>query len=64
MFPVLVEFKTSFFQVSMCFNGCVSARQQWMLDSDSELDFDGFVAVEFGENGHFPADLASGIDVD
>ena len=35
-----------------------------MLDSDSELDFDGFVAVEFGENGHFSADLASGIDVD
>ena len=29
-----------------------------MLDSDSELDFDGFVTVEFGENGHFAANLA------
>ena len=28
------------------------------LDSDSELDFDGFVTVEFGENGHFAANLA------
>ena len=36
-----------------------AARQQWMLDSDSELDFDGFVTVEFGENGHFAANLAS-----
>ena len=35
-----------------------AARQQWMLDSDSELDFDGFVTVEFGENGHFAANLA------
>ena len=35
-----------------------AARQQWTLDSDSELDFDGFVTVEFGENGHFPANLA------
>ena len=34
------------------------ARQQWTLDSDSELDFDGFVTVEFGENGHFAANLA------
>ena len=33
-------------------------RQQWTLDSDSELDFDGFVTVEFGENGHFAANLA------
>ena len=29
-----------------------------MLDSDSELDFNGFVTVEFGENGHFAANLA------
>ena len=35
-----------------------AAQQQWKLDSDSELDFDGFVAVEFGENGHFAANLA------
>ena len=28
-----------------------ATRQQWTLDSDSELDFDGFVTVEFGENG-------------
>ena len=35
-----------------------AARQQWTLDSDSELDFDGFVTVEFGENGHFAANLA------
>ena len=33
-----------------------AARQQWTLDSD--LDFDGFVTVEFGENGHFAANLA------
>ena len=35
-----------------------AARQQWTLDSDSELDFDGFVTVEFGENGYFSANLA------
>ena len=35
-----------------------AARQQRTLDSDSELDFDGFVTVEFGENGHFAANLA------
>ena len=35
-----------------------AARQQWTLDSDSELDFDGFVTVGFGENGHFAANLA------
>ena len=33
-------------------------------DSDSELDFDAFVTVEFGENGHFAAALGSGTDVD
>ena len=35
-----------------------AARQQWTLDSDLELDFDGFVTVEFGENGHFAANFA------
>ena len=35
-----------------------AAQQQRTLDSDSELDFDGFVTVEFGENGHFAANLA------
>ena len=35
-----------------------AARQQRTLDSDSELDLDGFVTVEFGENGHFAANLA------
>ena len=35
-----------------------AAQQEWTLDSDSELDFDGFVTVEFGENGHFAANLA------
>ena len=33
-----------------------ACRQQWTLDSD--LDFDGFVTVEFGVNGHFAANLA------
>ena len=36
----------------------MAARQQLTLDSDSELDFDGFVTVVFGENGHFAANLA------
>ena len=36
----------------------MAARQQWTLDSDSQLDFDGFVTVEFGEIGHFAANLA------
>ena len=35
-----------------------AAWQQWTPDSDSELDFDGFVTLEFGENGHFAANLA------
>ena len=38
---VFVEFWTTFFRVSTCFNGS-----------------DGFVTVEFGENGHFAANLA------
>ena len=41
----------------------MAVRQQWTLDSDSELDFDGFVTVEFGENGHFAAKFGSGNDV-
>ena len=35
-----------------------AARQQRALDSDLELDFDGFVTVECGENGRFAANLA------
>ena len=42
----------------------MAAWQQWMLDSDSELDFDGFVTVEFGEHEHFAVALGSGSDVD
>ena len=34
-----------------------------MLDSDSELDFGGFVTVEFGENEQSVAALGSGSDV-
>ena len=34
------------------------------FDSVSELDFDGFVTVEFGENEDFAAALVSGSDVD
>ena len=40
-----------------------AAWQQWMPDSDSELDF-AFVTVELGENGHFVAAFGSGNDVD
>ena len=35
-----------------------------MLDSDLELDFDGFVTVEFGENKHFAVAMGSGSNVD
>ena len=42
----------------------MAAWQQWTLDSDSELDFDGFVTVELIENGRFAAALGSGSDVD
>ena len=39
--------------------------QQWTPDSDSEVDFNSFVTVEFGgENRHFAAALGSGNDVD
>ena len=41
-----------------------AAWQHWTLDSDSELDFDGFVTVGFGKNEHFAVDLGSGNDVD
>ena len=35
------------------------------MDADSDLwQTDGFVTVEFGENGHFAAALGSGNDVD
>ena len=42
----------------------MAAWQQWTPDSDSELDFDGFVTVEFGKNEHFAAALGSGNNVD
>ena len=61
---VLVEFLTSFFQVLTCFITLTAAWQQWMPNSDSELDFDGFVFVEFGENDNLAAALGSGNDVD
>ena len=34
-----------------------------MLDSDSVLDFDGFMTVDLGINEHFAAALGSGSDV-
>ena len=34
-----------------------------MLDLDSELEFDGFETVEFGENEHFAVAFGSGSDV-
>ena len=54
IWTVFVKFITSSFQVSW---------QQWMLELDSELDFEGFVTVEFGENEHFAAALGSGNDL-
>ena len=54
-----VLFSSSFGRHSFEFRRVLTAaRQQWTLNSDSELDFDGFVTVEFGENGHFAANLA------
>ena len=41
----------------------MAAWQQWMLNSVSELDFGGFVTVEFGENEQSAAALGSGSDV-
>ena len=55
----LFRFSSSFGRHSFEFRRVLTAaRQQWTLNSDSELDFDGFVTVEFGENGHFAANLA------
>ena len=52
-------FSSSFGRHSFEFRRVLTAaRQQWTINSDSELDFDGFVTVEFGENGHFAANLA------
>ena len=55
----ILSFSSSFGRHSFEFRRVLTAaRQQWTLNSDSELDFDGFVTVEFGENGHFAANLA------
>ena len=55
----IISFSSSFGRHSFEFRRVLTAaRQQWTLNSDSELDFDGFVTVEFGENGHFAANLA------
>ena len=54
-----VLFSSSFGRHSFEFRRVLTAaRQQWTFNSDSELDFDGFVTVEFGENGRFAANLA------
>ena len=54
-----VQFWSSLGLHSFKFRRVLTAtRQQWTPDSHSELDFDGFVTVEFGENGHFAANLA------
>ena len=54
-----LSFSSSFGRHSFEFQRVLTAaRQQWTLSSDSELDFDGFVTVEFGENGRFAANLA------
>ena len=55
----IISFSSSFGRHSFEFRRVLTAaRQQWTLNSDSELDFDGFVTVEFDENGHFAANLA------
>ena len=55
----IISFSSSLGRHSFEFRRVLTAaRQQRTLDSDSELDFDGFVTVEFGENGHFAANLA------
>ena len=55
----IISFSSSLGRHSFEFRRVLMAtRQQRTLDSDSELDFDGFVTVEFGENGHFAANLA------
>ena len=35
-----------------------------MVDADSQLDFDGFVAVDYSETENFAAALRSGCDGD
>ena len=48
----IISFSSSLGRHSFEFRRVLTAaRQQRPLDSDSELDFDGFVTVEFGENG-------------
>ena len=55
----IISFSSSLGRHSFEFRRVLTAaRQQQTLDSDSELDFDGFVTVEFGENGRFAANLA------
>ena len=54
----IISFSSSLGRHSFEFRHVLTAaRQQRTLDSDSELDFDGFVTVEF-ENGRFAAKLA------
>ena len=56
----IISFSSSLGRHSFEFRRVLTAAwQQRALDSDSELDFDGFVTVEFGENGRFAANLAS-----
>ena len=53
----IISFSSSLGRHSFEFRRVLTAaRQQRTLDSD--LDFDGFVTVEFGENGHFAVNLA------
>ena len=53
----IISFSSSLGRHSFEFRRVLTAaRQQRTLDS--ELDFDGFVTVEFGENGRFAANLA------
>ena len=55
----IISFSSSLGRHSFEFRRVLTAaRQQRTLDSDSELDFNGFVTVEFGENGRFAANLA------
>ena len=54
----IISFSSSFGRHSFEFRRVLTAARQWTLNSDSELDFDGFVTVEFGENGRFAANLA------
>ena len=55
----IISFSSSLGRHSFEFRRVLTAAwQQRTLDSDSELDFDGFVTVEFGENGRFAANLA------